>query len=76
MFQYNTMKLHSVADCVYFPESCEELFSLIHDMRKERKPYYVFSGGSNILFVICRSTALVVLSIYFQFLRASGELYI
>lgn len=61
LFQYNTMRLHSVADCVYFPESCEELFSLIHDIGKDRKPYYVFSGGSNILFAERVATPLISL---------------
>ena len=61
LFRYNTMKLHSVADCVYFPESPEELISLIHDLGKGGKPYYVFSGGSNIIFAERVATPLISL---------------
>lgn len=50
LFQYNTMKLHSVADVVYFPESREELIKLIRDIKEKGMSYYIFSGGSNIIF--------------------------
>lgn len=47
---YNTMRLHSVADVVYFPESRQELIDLIKDFKQKSQAYYVFSGGSNIVF--------------------------
>lgn len=50
LFQYNTMRLHSVADSVFFPESREELINLIRDFKKIGRPYYIFSGGSNVIF--------------------------
>ena len=50
LFQYNTMRLHSVADVVYFPESREELVHLIRDFKEKGYPYHFFSGGSNIIF--------------------------
>lgn len=50
LYQYNTMRLHSVADNVYFPESREELLRLIQDFGKAGIPYSIFSGGSNVIF--------------------------
>lgn len=59
LFQYNTMRLHSVADEVFFPESREELIILIKDFKEKGKPYYIFSGGSNIIFAEMVSTPLI-----------------
>lgn len=50
LFKFNTMRLHSLADCVYFPESREELEKLVNDLNKQNRFYYIFSGGSNIVF--------------------------
>ena len=50
LYQYNTMRLHSVADSVIFPASREELINIIRDFKKKGRPYYIFSGGSNIVF--------------------------
>ena len=61
LFQYNTMRLHSVADSVFFPESREELINLIRDFKKIGRPYYIFSGGSNIIFAEQVKTPLVCL---------------
>lgn len=47
---YNTMCLHSMADKVFFPESIQELTELIKDFSQKEQNYYVFSGGSNIIF--------------------------
>ena len=58
---YNTMRLHSVADEVYFPESREELTGLIKEFRQKGQKYAVFSGGSNIIFAEQVKTPLVCL---------------
>lgn len=58
---YNTMRLHSVADVVYFPESREELTNLIKDLKQQVQKYAVFSGGSNIIFAEQVKTPLVCL---------------
>lgn len=59
LFQYNTMRLHSVADNVYFPESRDELINLIRDFKDKGRPYYIFSGGSNIVFAEKVTTPLI-----------------
>lgn len=59
LHSYNTMRLHSVADVVYFPESQAELTNLISDFKKKRMPYYIFSGGSNIIFAEKVTTPLI-----------------
>lgn len=61
LYQYNTMRLHSVANVVYFPESRKELITLIRDFKQKRQDYYVFSGGSNIIFAERVKTPLVCL---------------
>lgn len=58
---YNTMRLHSVADVVYFPESREELTELIKAFKQKGQKYTVFSGGSNIIFAEQVKTPLVCL---------------
>lgn len=58
---YNTMRLHSVADEVFFPESREELTGLIKEFRQKGQKYAVFSGGSNIIFAEQVKTPLVCL---------------
>ncbi len=59
LFQYNTMRLHSVADCVYFPETREEFKTLVDDFIRQDKPFYIFSGGSNIIFAEHVTTPLI-----------------
>lgn len=59
LYQYNTMRLHSVADNVFFPESREELVNLIKDFKEKGTPYYIFSGGSNIVFAEKVTTPLI-----------------
>lgn len=44
------MRLHSVADIVCFPENREELKGLIIGYEQKGEAYYVFSGGSNVIF--------------------------
>ena len=58
---YNTMRLHSVADVVYFPESRQELTDLINEFKQKGQAYAVFSGGSNIIFAEQVKTPLVCL---------------
>lgn len=64
LYQYNTMRLHSVADVVYFPESREELINLIRDFKEKGRPFFTFSGGSNIIFAEKVTTPLVNLMEY------------
>ena len=59
LFKYNTMRLHSVADSVYFPKSREELICLIKDFKEKGAQYYIFSGGSNIIFAERVTTPLI-----------------
>lgn len=56
---YNTMRLRSVADVVYFPENRQELKELIKDFKQKGQSYQVFSGGSNIIFAERVKTPLV-----------------
>ena len=58
---YNTMRLHSVANVVYFPESRQELTDLINEFKQKGQAYAVFSGGSNIIFAERVKTPLVCL---------------
>lgn len=55
------MRLHSVADVVYFPESRQELTDLINEFKQKGQAYAVFSGGSNIIFAEQVKTPLVCL---------------
>lgn len=59
LLKYNTMRLQSVAESVYIPESREELINLIKDFKKTKRSYFVFSGGSNIIFSERVSTPLI-----------------
>lgn len=53
------MRLHSVADVVYIPESREEFINLIRDFKEKGMSYYIFSGGSNIIFAEKVTTPLI-----------------
>lgn len=57
----NTMRLRSVADIVYSPESRQELSELIQEFNHKEQPFYVFSGGSNIIFAEQVKTPLICL---------------
>lgn len=46
LYAYNTMRLHSVADMVYYPESNDELKQLIS---KHKTRYVLLAAGSNVL---------------------------
>lgn len=61
LYTMNTMRLHSVADAVCFPESREELTELIKEFKQKGQKYAVFSGGSNIIFAEQVKTPLVCL---------------
>lgn len=50
LFSHNSMRLHSVADIVYTPESKDELSSVVKQLSSESKNFFVFSAGSNIIF--------------------------
>ena len=50
LYSFNTMRLHSLADIVYFPENRQELADLLVGFKHKRIFYNVFSGGSNIIF--------------------------
>ncbi len=50
LYPYNTMKLRSVADVVYFPENREELDNLVIKFKSEAVSFAVFSAGSNVIF--------------------------
>ena len=58
---YNTMRLHSVADVVYFPENRQEMTDLIREFKQKEQAFAVFSGGSNIIFAEQVKTPLVCL---------------
>lgn len=61
LFKYNTMRLHSMADVVYFPEKKEELVEQIRTFKKEGTPFNVFACGSNIIFAERVKTPLICL---------------
>lgn len=61
LYPYNTMRLHSVADVVYFLENRQELSDLIREFKQKGQAYAVFSGGSNIIFAERVKTPLICL---------------
>lgn len=50
LYSRNTMRLHSVAEIIYTPESEEELDGLIRDLQRNNRSYAILSAGSNIVF--------------------------
>lgn len=50
LYKYSTMRLHSVADVMYFPQSRVELKELISDLNEKQEKYYIVSAGSNVVF--------------------------
>ena len=50
LFPYNTMKLHSIAKTMFCPESEEELFEIILDLKRKGSSFVCLSAGSNIVF--------------------------
>lgn len=59
LYPRNTMRLHSVAELVYTPESEEELDNLIRDFQKKNQSFALLSAGSNIVFADRVATPLV-----------------
>lgn len=58
---YNTMRLHSYADVVFFPENRIELTDLFQEFKQRGNNFYAFSGGSNIVFAERVKTPLICL---------------
>lgn len=50
LYTYNTMRLHSVCDVMYVPQSKSELMELIFTLKNEHIPYHILAAGSNIIF--------------------------
>lgn len=74
----NTMRLHSVADVVYTPESQNDLDSLIRKFQKTGQSFALLSAGSNIVFADRVSTPLIdMMSIddRIQYLE-NGDVYV
>ena len=61
LFRYSTMRLHSIADEMYFPENVEELKSLIQALNSQSRKFYIVSAGSNIVFKERVNTPLICL---------------
>lgn len=61
LYAMNTMRLHSVADIVYFPDNRQELTDLIREFKQNGQAYAVFSGGSNVIFAERVKTPLICL---------------
>ena len=59
LYPRNTMRLHSVAELVYTPESKEELDGLIRDFQKKDQSFALLSAGSNIVFADRVTTPLI-----------------
>lgn len=59
LYPRNTMRLHSVAEVVYTPESEEELDELIKSFQKQNRSFALLSAGSNIVFSDRVTTPLV-----------------
>lgn len=50
LYKHNSMRLHSIAEDYYEPESLEELLSLLQDREVFLKGnFYILGGGSNLL---------------------------
>lgn len=45
----NTMKLHCIAENVFFPETQEELIDLVKHLKDSEKPFLLLGSGSNII---------------------------
>lgn len=50
LFPYNTMRLHSIARIMYFPENESELVELVSSFKKKGTSFILLSAGSNIVF--------------------------
>lgn len=59
LYPWNTMRLHSVADVMYVPQSRDELKELIRDLNERREKYYIVSAGSNVVFAELVHTSLI-----------------
>lgn len=59
LFPRNTMRLHSVAELIYTPESHDELDKLIRELQKKNQSFALLSAGSNIVFADQVTTPLV-----------------
>lgn len=59
LFNHNTMRLHSIADDYYEPESYGELISLISELRLKNAKYYILGAGSNVLLPNCLHTPII-----------------
>ena len=59
LYPRNTMRLHSVAEQIYTPESEGELDGLIRDFQNKNQSFTLLSAGSNIVFADRVSTPLI-----------------
>lgn len=61
MAQYSTMRLHSIANTVYIPETIEELKILIKELIGENNKFHIVGNGSNIVFAEQVTTPIILL---------------
>jgi UDP-N-acetylmuramate dehydrogenase len=61
LYKYNTMRLHSIAETVYFPENKEELQTLIIKLQSNNKGFHLLSAGSNVILSENISTPIICL---------------
>ncbi|NDY71994.1 UDP-N-acetylenolpyruvoylglucosamine reductase [Desulfobacter hydrogenophilus] len=61
LYPYSTMRLHSIGRKMIIPESVDELIDVVGNLSKENDPFYIVSGGSNIVFAERVETSIVYL---------------
>jgi UDP-N-acetylmuramate dehydrogenase len=61
LYKYNTMRLHSIAETVYFPENKEGLQTLIVELQSNNKEFHILSAGSNVILSENISTPIICL---------------
>ena len=72
LHKYSTMRLHSVADVMYVPQSRDELKKLICDLDEKHEKYYIVSAGSNTSSLSTSSEWVGALSVFFISILISG----
>lgn len=59
LYRYSTMRLHSVADMMCFPQSRNELKELINKLDAKGEKYIIVAAGSNVVFAEHVRTTLI-----------------
>jgi UDP-N-acetylmuramate dehydrogenase len=71
--RFTTIQIGGVADCVYFPLNRQGIVEVFHEIRKEKKSFFILGGGSNVVIEEGKLDYAVIMTSHLTHYRFKGQ---